>query len=266
MLRAMWRKLLRAMGCLSYLGMLGVLFALVAYLAFSQFVRRGVTPTPELFGASEEDAAAYLTDAGLRIAWSEEDNRYDERVPEGHVLLQKPGAGTLVKRGSSVLVILSRGPQLLEVPDVTGNALQAAQVTLTAAGLGVGRTFNVYTARGAGGAVVAQSPESGERVERSATVDLFLAGENAGQTFVMPDLVNRGYAEVRRFFETRGFRIGRVSYESYEGVAPGTVLSQFPQAGYPLRRGEVIALVVVASPPGSADAANADTGSGEPAP
>jgi len=267
MLRAMWRKLLRAIGCLSYLGMLGVVFALVAYLAFSQFVRRGVTPTPELFGLSEEDAAALLTDQGLRVSWSEEDNRYDERVPEGHVVLQKPGAGTLVKRGSSVVVILSRGPQLLEVPDVTGSALQAAQVTLTAAGLGLGRTFNVYTAEGAGGSVVAQSPTSAERVERAATVDLFLAGENAGETFVMPDLVNRSYTEVRSFFEGRGFRIGRVSYESYEGVPPGTVLRQFPQAGHPLRRGEVIALSVVAAPPGSEDvegAAGSDGTTEEP--
>ncbi len=269
MLRAMWRKLLGAIGCLSYLGMLGVIFGLVAYVAFSQFVRRGVTPTPELFGLAEEEAAALLADQGLRVSWSEEDDRYDERVPAGHALLQRPRAGTLVKRGSSVVVILSRGPQLLEVPDVTGNALQAAQVTLTAAGLGLGRTFNVYTAEGAGGAVVAQRPAGAERVERAATVDLFLAGENAGETFVMPDLVEESYGEVRSFFESRGFRIGRVSYESYEGIAPGTVLRQFPQAGHPLRRGEVIALSVVAAPPGSEaaeDGTDAAENGAEPTP
>ncbi|HEX9732481.1 MAG TPA: PASTA domain-containing protein [Thermoanaerobaculia bacterium] len=247
----MWRKVLRAIGCLGYLGMLGALFGLVAYLAFSLFVRRGVTPTPELFGLPESEAVALLNDQGLRPAWSEEDERYDERVPAGHVMMQRPRAGTLVKRGSPVSIFLSRGPQLLQVPDVVGGALQAAQVTLTAAGLTVGRTLSLRSAEGAGGAVIGQRPAGGSRAERAAAVDLFFAGESSGQTWVMPDLVNRGYDQVRRFFEARGFRLGRVSYEHYTGIDPGTVLRQFPQAGHPLRRGDVIALTVAAPPPGA---------------
>ncbi len=246
MLRAMWRKLLRAIGCLSYFGMLGVIFALVAYVAFSQFVRRGVTPTPELFGLPEEEAAALLADQGLRLAWSEMADRYDETVPAGHVLMQKPGAGTLVKRGSTITVILSRGPQLIEVPSVVGTALQAAQVTLAAAGLTMGQTLNVYSDRGLSGVVVAQVPPGGTRVERAAAVDVFLSLESRGDTFLMPDLVDHSYDEVREFFSRRGFRLGRVSYEPYAGIAPGTVLRHFPQAGHPLHRDDVIALSVVA--------------------
>lgn len=247
----MWRKVLRAIGCLGYVGMLGAIFALVAYLAFSQFVRRGVTPTPELFGLSEVDAAALLNDQGLRPVWSEEDERYDERVPAGHVMMQRPRAGTLVKRGSPVTLVLSRGPQLLQVPDVVGSALSAAQVTLTAAGLTVGRTLSLHSAREESGTLIGQQPAGGSRAERGAPIDLFLAGESSGETWVMPDLVDLSYDRVRRFFEARGFRLGRVSYEHYTGIDPGTVLRQFPQAGHPLRRGDVIALTVAAAEPGS---------------
>ncbi len=263
MLPAMWRKVVRAVGCLGYLGALVAIFGLVSYLTFSQFVRRGVTSTPELFGLSEEDAEALLTDQGLLLEWSQEGERYDEHVPAGHVLIQKPRAGTLVKRGSEVTVILSRGPRRIEVPAVIGNSLQAAQVNLTAAGLAVGRTINVYSRQGTPGTVVAQQPEGGSRVERDATVDLFLAMENRSETYLMPDLVRRNYADVRRYFERRGFRLGRVSYERYEGLAPGTVLRQYPLAGHPLHRGDVIALGVVtpetpeaaeAEPPGDARA------------
>ena len=115
-------QLARTAGCLSYLGVLGVIFALVSYFAFSQFVRRGVTSTPELFGLSEEDAEALLADQGLRLAWSEAGERFDEQTPAGHVLIQKPRAGTLVKRGVTVTVILSRGPQRIEVPTVIDSA------------------------------------------------------------------------------------------------------------------------------------------------
>lgn len=240
----MWRKLVRAAGCLGYIGLLTAVFALVSYFAFSQFVRRGVTSTPELFGLSEPDAEALLADQGLRLEWSEE--RFDEQMPAGHVLIQRPRAGTLVKRGVTVTVIMSLGPQRIEVPTVVGTALQAAQVTLAAAGLNIGRAINVFSEGGAPGTVVAQEPAGGARAERDASVDLFLALENRSETYVMPDLVNQDYDQVRSYFERRGFRLGRVSYETYDGVAPGTVLRQYPLAGHPLHRGDVIALGVVA--------------------
>lgn len=242
----MWGKLLRGLARLSYMALLLVLFGFVAYAAFSLFVRRGVTPTPELFGLTEEQAAALLADQGLRIERSDEGDRYDEDVPAGRILIQKPTAGTLVKRGRTVNVVLSRGPRLIEVPAVLGEALQAAQVTLVAAGLRLGRTVSIYSDAGSSGTVVAQSPTGGTRVESEAAVDLFLSQGNPEQIFLMPDLVNRPYEEVRRFFERRGFRLGRVSYETYEGIAPGTVLRQFPLAGHPLRQSDVIALGVVA--------------------
>jgi serine/threonine-protein kinase len=241
----MWRQILRGFGCLGYLGLLGVIFALVSYVAFSQFVRRGVTPTPELFGLTEDEAEALLADQGLSLEWSEEGERYDDEVPAGRILMQKPRAGTLVKRGRAVTVVLSRGPRLIEVPPVTGEALQAAQVTLVAAGLRLGRTAQVFSTDGESGTVVSQDPPGGERVEREAPIDLFLSKANPIATYVMPDLVNHDYDQVRSFFERRGFRLGRVSYETYDGIAPGTVLRQFPLAGHPLRRGDVIALGVV---------------------
>ena len=51
-------------------------------------------------------AEAMLADQGLRLAWSEEGDRYDDRVPAGHILMQRPRAGTLVKRGRAVTVVL----------------------------------------------------------------------------------------------------------------------------------------------------------------
>ena len=245
----MWRKLGRAAGCLGYLGILGIIFSSVSYFAFSQFVRRGVTPTPELYGLSEEEAEALLADQGLSLVWSEEGARFDEQVEAGHVLIQKPRAGTLVKRGVAVTAIMSRGPQRMEVPSVIGDALQAAQVNLTAAGLTLGRTINVFSYEGSPGTVVAQQPAGGTRVERDAAVDLFLALQNRQETYLMPDLFNKDLESVRRYFEHRGFRLGRVSYETYDGVAPGTVLRQYPLAGHPLHRGDVIALGVVAPLP-----------------
>ena len=240
----MWRKGLKALGCLSYMAFLGGLCALVAYTSFNLFVRRGVTPTPELAGLAEDEAQALLADQGLELSWSERDDRFDEEVPAGHVVAQRPQAGTLVKRGSSVTVMLSRGPQRIDIPDVQGQAVQAAQVTLAAAGLSLGRTMSIYSLEGEPGTVVAQYPASGDRLERGGAVALFLALEIPNETYIMPDLINQPYQRVREFFTDRGYRLGRVSYETYAGIPAGTVLRQFPRAGHPLQRGDVISLGV----------------------
>lgn len=252
----MLRKLLRGAGCLLYLAVLVAAFAVVSWLAFSQFVTRGVTPTPDVARLPEDEARALLADQGLRLELSPTDDRYDEEVPADHVLSQRPTPGTLVKRGSPVEVGLSRGPQRIAVPPITGEALQAAQVTLQASGLTIGHAMNVFRDGSRAGLVVAQEPEPGAMVEPGAGVDVFLSKGDTAETYVMPDLVTRDYDSVRRFLEAQGFRIGRVSYESYAGLDPGTVVRQFPQAGYRLHRGDVISLGVVAPDPETLAAAS----------
>lgn len=241
----MWRKLLRALRALVLITLLGALFALVAYFSFSQFVRRGVTPAPDLTGLGEDEARALAADQGLEIEWSDEE-RYDDRIAAGDVVAQRPRAGTLIKRGSEVTVWISRGPRQIEVPAVAGEALQAAQVTLAAAGLTIGRTLDVFSDGSRDGIVVGQQPAAGSYVAPDAPIDLFLSRQSTGKTYLMPDLVERTYDEVRYFFEVRGFRLGRVSYVTYDGVAPGTVLRQLPLAGHPLRPGDIVSLWVVA--------------------
>jgi len=217
---------------------------LAAYLSFSSFVRRGVTPVPDLVGVSERDATQLLSDRGLLLRAGAEPERFDNGMPAGYVLDQEPPFGGLVKRGSQVAVTISKGPEQIEVPDVRTKALQAAQVTLTASGLGLGRTPAVYCEAGRPGTIVEQVPPPGRFVGGEATVDVFICRNSAANTYVMPDLVYQKYDAVRRNFERAGFRVGSVKPEAYEGIEPGIVLRQFPLPGHPLRREDAISLVV----------------------
>ncbi len=232
---------------LAYLGALGLVFVLSAYFAFSLFVRSGVTRAPELAGLTREEAEDLLADRGLTWGPSAVPGRASEEVPEGHVLEQRPAAGSLVKRGKPIEVILSLGPERLIVPELGGQALQAAEVALAAAGLRVGRTFSVYRGGVAAGTIVEQSPAAGQAAARDAPVDVFLAMERRGEAFVMPDLVYRRFESVRTFFEGRGFRLRDVRFEPYDGVAEGVILRQAPQAGHPVSRRDPISVVVSSS-------------------
>ncbi len=240
----MWARLLRLLGYVAYAGAVLLIFIAAGYISFNAFVRSGAIAVPELVGLTESEARSRLADAGLELRVDDGDRRFDDQVPEGRILQQDPVQGSVVKQGTAVEAVVSLGQELVEVPDLAGQALQAAQVTLHAAGLGLGRTAGVFSATGAAGTVVDQSPRPGAKVGRAQAVNLFLCLEGRAETFVMPDLVYRRFDVVRSFFEGRGFRFGSVKFESYEGISPGVVLRQYPPPGHPLRLQDVISLVV----------------------
>ena len=240
----MLRRVARGLGWLAYGAVLLAVFTIVGYFSFSVFVRSGVTSVPNLVGLPEAEVDSVLADHGLRLRRQYNSDRFDEEISTGHVLEQSPDPGGLLKRGAAVEVAVSLGPERLTVPGVEGQALQAAQVTLTSAGLGIGRIVNVYSHGVHPGTVVEQSPASDAQVGRGTTVALFLSAASRTDSYVMPDLAYRNLEAVRHYFERRGFRLGSVKFEPYEGFSPGVILRQYPLPGHILGRQDVISLVV----------------------
>ena len=199
---------------------------------------------PELAGLTAEEAQRLLADQGLRFRPAEPAGRWSPTVAEGRIIESRPRAGGFVKRGSVVEVAVSLGARLARVPQLEGKALSAAQITVAAEGLELGQTLGVFASDAETGAVVAQSPAAESSAAAGSKIDVLVANDSAGPAFVMPDLVYRRYEQVRDSFEHHGFRVGNVKFEPYEGIADGTILRQNPLPGHPLRRQDVIALVV----------------------
>ncbi|HLX10519.1 MAG TPA: PASTA domain-containing protein [Thermoanaerobaculia bacterium] len=240
----MWRRFLSGLGFVAYLLLVLVVFLAASYFAFSVFVRSGVMPVPNVTGLTRGEATDMLGDLGLTLRRAEGSGRYDDQVPAGRVVRQSPDPRTLVKRGSSVEVMLSLGPRRVKVPSLAGKALPAAQVTLSAIGLEVGTILGAFDGQQPPGAVVEQDPSAGDEVPPASPVNLLLAMATPGRRYVMPDLVYRHYDPVRQYFEAHGFRFGSVKFERYEGVAAGVILRQFPLPGHPLTAGDPVSLVV----------------------
>lgn len=240
----MLARLLRGLGLIAYALLLLFVFGLAAYTSFSLFVRSGVTTVPDLKGVSREEAANRLADQGLALRKIDEQGRYDDKVPAGRVVQQSPDPRTLVKRGSGVNLVLSAGPQRVEVPTLSGRSLPAAQASLSGSGLGLGKILGAFAPGKDMGTVLEQDPDPGASVAPATVVDLLLAMAAPSERYVMPDLIYRDYEVVRPFFERRGFRFGSVKYERYEGVAAGSILRQFPLPGHPLSQGDAVSLVV----------------------
>jgi serine/threonine-protein kinase len=255
----MLSRLLRGLGLLAYALLILFVFTLAAYTSFSLFVRSGATTVPSVVGQSRAEAANVLADQGLVLKGAEGDGRYDDKVPIGQVARQTPDPRTLVKRGSPVVVVLSKGPRWVEVPNLEGQGLQAAQAALSGNNLAMGRILGALSpGQEAPGSVLQQDPDAGAAVAPASGVDLLVAMAIPRERFVMPDLVYRNYDQVRPYFEQLGFKFGNVKFERYEGVAAGVILRQYPLPGHPLSREDPVSLVVATAdgaPDGSLNAA-----------
>lgn len=237
-------RIVRGLVYLAYGLVVVLVFTLAAYTSFSLFVRSGVTTVPQIEGLSRGEAAARLADQGLRLRGVENQERYSEKVPVGHVVRQNPDARTLVKRGSGVTVVLSKGPQRVDVPALAGKTLPATQAALSGSGLTVGRLLGAFSTTAATGSVLAADPPEGATIPPSTPVHVLLSLNVPAERYIMPDLVYRNYESVRPLFEQRGFTFGSVKYERYEGVAAGVILRQYPLPGHPLTKQDNISLVV----------------------
>lgn len=119
-------------------------------------------------GASVEDATAELEEAGLKvkIASAQVNSEFDK----GLVAEQSPGEGREAAEGDTVTLTISKGPELVEVPDVVGDSVDDAKQTLEDAG------FQVDEDRGLlnlfGNTVKSQSVDAGDTAPKGSTITI----------------------------------------------------------------------------------------------
>ncbi|RDS60929.1 Stk1 family PASTA domain-containing Ser/Thr kinase [Streptomyces sp. M7] len=123
---------------------------------------------PDVTGESPEDARAELEEAGLKVRIAP--GRVNSEFDAGLVARQSPGEGTQAAEGDTVTLTLSKGPEMIEVPDVVGDSVDDAKAQLEAAG------FEVDEDRGLlglfGDTVKKQSPKGGDKAPKGSTVTI----------------------------------------------------------------------------------------------
>ncbi len=118
-------------------------------------------------GEDADRAQAVLERKGLVVDRAQE--QFDDTVPEGAVIAQTPQSGTLF-RGDTVTLVVSLGPELVEVPNVRAQGVESARQELEALGFVV-RTVNASGYLGLG-FVFSQDPGGGQSVPRGSTITL----------------------------------------------------------------------------------------------
>ena len=228
----------------------GRLFAIAAclvatYLLFAVTAMRVALkvremPVPDVRSLTVPEATAALAAEGL-ILKVDVSTRLDPKIPAGRIALQDPAPGTITRRQRSIHVWVSQGPRITVIPDLTGESERAAQLLLQRDGLAVRSVAEVTSAELPDGTVIAQEPPG---ASRGTEVALLVNRGDQSHHYVMPDLIGVAGLRAVDVLRARGFRVTVVGELPYPGIPAGTVLRQFPTAGFQIAAGDPISLEV----------------------
>ncbi len=182
---------------------------------------------PLLTNLTLDNAAGLCDSNGLRIVHRGE--RHDPGVAAGAIVEQRPGAGSVVPRDSEVAVIVSLGPDNVDVPDVIGQSLATARSRITAAGL-------------AAGLVNATSPGPGEHASRGSEVSISVVA--AQRQVAVPDVSGQRQSVGRDAITAAGLVVGEV-HHGFNDMRPAfIILSTDPPAGTMVEPGSTVSITI----------------------
>ncbi|MFD3615639.1 Stk1 family PASTA domain-containing Ser/Thr kinase [Streptomyces sp. NPDC058676] len=124
---------------------------------------------PDVTGESLEDARADLEEAGLKVKISSAEVNSSE-FDKGQVARQTPQNGSTAAEGDTVTLTLSKGPEMIEVPDVVGDSVDEAKATLEGAGFAVDEDRGLLGLFG--DTVKKQSVKGGKAAPKGSTITI----------------------------------------------------------------------------------------------
>src|SRR5918999_17132 len=171
----------------------------------------------------------------LRVAGYPSDvRRRVEPARRGRVIEQRPAGGTELDPGGTVVIVVARGPNTVDVPNVVGLEVDEAFERVQGAQLRA-RSVEAF-ARQARGRVIRQRPGAGEEARRGATVTLTVS--RGPQLVSVPSVTGLTEVEARAALRRAGLRANVARVPSPDPA--GTVVDQNPPARARAPRGSAV--------------------------
>ena len=112
---------------------------------------------------------------------------YSDTAPAGQIIQQEPSADAVLKAGETIRLVVSKGPQMAEMPNIIGFTQDGAVKELEARGLVASCFMVVNDGSYASGCVVRTSEEPGTKVEVGTVITVYIAADPSVQITVTPE-------------------------------------------------------------------------------
>ena len=146
---------------------------------------------PNVIGSDRASAEAALKNAGFSVMV---DEQYSETVAAGQVISQSETSGSNIKKNSTVLIVVSKGAQMITVPNVVGKDSDSAVKAMTDSGLSVSTALQSSDTVAAG-QVISQSVGAGTSVKPGTPVTLIVS--SGVEQVVVPNVAGSTLADAQ---------------------------------------------------------------------
>lgn len=194
----------------------------------------------DVVGLSEEEAVKDLEEAGIDY---EIERAYDANFEEGIVISQDIREGTELKEGDKVKLIISKGAEMIEVPDVVGKSLEEATTLLKAAGFEV-EEDEEYDDEVEENFIISQDPNGAAEAAKGSTVKIVVSKGKEVKVAVVPDLKKKTVTEAEQALSDVNLKLGNVSYEYNDSIKEGRVISQSIASGTEVKEETAIDITI----------------------
>ncbi len=230
---------------LSAVLMLVALVVLCDKLIMPLIVRTAKTITvPNIVGMPKQQAIDLLESQGLKVEKVVE--QFNENVQHGVVISQLPYPNAQVKEGRRIYLSVSKGYEVITMPDLSMMSQREAQLALIGLGLQVGTISYDFRDSIPESRVIRQSYLAGMSVSGGTIVNLVLS-KDSNATVIAPSLEQQSQSDAMWTIQEMELQLGEVFQQADGTYAPGTVIRQQPAAGSRLHKGARID-IWVASP------------------
>ena len=217
-----------------------IIFASGAIAVYTVFMKpEGKSEVPNFRDRSTVDAVAEAEKLGLVVQLEP----VASTIAEGRVLAQTPEPGTELRKGLVIVLQVSKGGELHDVPNVEGMTVTEAQAEIKAQGFTLGDVVKVRESKYKAGEVIAQSPSSPAKAAAGRKIDLLVQdGADANGVITIPDVNRMTEKEAREVLTAAGLKVQGVD-RVYSPLLPeGLAIETRPGAGSVLRAGQGVIL------------------------
>ena len=191
---------------------------------------------PDVIGKPLDDAKGLMEEAGFSI--SAASDQHHDTVVAGAVISRDPSGGQ-AKRGTAFQAVVSKGPPLVEVPNVNGKTTSEAKSALEAAGF-VYASSEAFSDSVTEGRVISSDPGGGSLHPKGSRITAIVS--KGPKPFPMPDLVGMKLEDAKNKATSLGLEVRNEYAVPGSGKPAGEVQGQNPIAGSTVRKGSPVDL------------------------
>jgi serine/threonine-protein kinase len=198
---------------------------------------RAVAQLPKLTGITEDEAQDRIQSA--HMAFGRSTQKFSETVPQGIVIASDPKAGTTLRFGTVVDLVISKGRRPIPVGSWVGKKAENAERVLKQRGLKAD-VSQQYSDTVPQGVVISQDPKDGT-LFKGDTVKL--VASLGPELIEVPNVVAYGVDDATATLQDAGFVVDVEQSDGYIGL--NYVFSMDPGAGTDLPKGSTVTIYLV---------------------